>query len=133
MKRQRKQSGLILMYVILLLTLVGPATWMLSNTALQSARKTRIERVEAQADNLLLSAQAWADQNRQTLLEAPAGTVFEPGLAGLQMTQAACRITVLEEENGQARIQIETQSAIGRVARSEKRVIGLQQPESENS
>lgn len=131
MKTRRKQSGLILLYVILLLALVGPSTWLLFDTALQSARRTRLQRVQSDAESLLCSARAWAAENRSRLGSAPEGTVFDLDPNSLGVVNATCRLTVLPRETDEPRVQIETRSAIGHLGWTEQTVITLL-PEQEN-
>jgi hypothetical protein len=63
--------------------------------------------------------------NRSRLLSAPEGTVFQPDPNGLDIPRAVCRITVLPKEAGQPRLQIETQTAIGRQSWRAKETITL--------
>lgn len=125
MKTSRKQSGIILLYVILLLALVGPTTWILTHTALQSARQTRQVKVELQCENLIHNALAWAAQNRSTLAEASEGTVFRPDLSSLRIPRAVCTLTVVSGKDARTRIEIEAQTAVGRLSRTEKRLLTL--------
>ena len=126
MKNSQKQSGIILIYVIVLLTLVGPALWILTDTALKSAYQTRLLNVQINTADLAQSARAWALANRGRLQSAPAGTVFRPSLSDLVIPHPACQITVMPRENNRIRLRIDARSAIGSLKWKEGRMLTLE-------
>ena len=126
MKPHPKHSGIILLYVILLLLIIGPATVILTGTVRQNALKTRRLRLETDCMNMLFSARAWAQQHRQQLSDAPDGRIFRLDPNQLDIPNGACDLFVLpNNEAGQPRIRIHTKTAIGRMSRSKEQIVTL--------
>ena len=116
MNKKRKQSGFVLLYVILLLPLFSMGVWLLMQDSLLLIRETKMQGLRTDVRNLLCSGRAWAGLHRQELLAAEPGTVFRPEIAELEILHGTCQLQVVSQTDSACTIQIQASSAVGRVS-----------------
>lgn len=129
MKCGHEKSVTVFYYAAILL-LIASIAWGTTSTALTLLHRSRQQRVQSDASNLLLSAVTWCIENKPDLLESPEGAIFEPGLADSEQDFASCLIIVTEQEADQSTLFIRVESARGSILKTAKTslVLSREQP-----
>ena len=104
--RRVKQNGFILIIVVFILSLVGLAIILLSSSSAIMAFGSSTATLEADTGNLMASSLAWAQQNKDKLLELGENTSMQLDISSLGIRKAACEIAVKKIEDLALEIEI---------------------------
>lgn len=122
--RIRQQARDILLYTVLSLA-VALGTGTLGYTIWQGSLILQRRQAQAEAESLLAAAKAWVQENRQTLLEAPANTCLDPVLEVADVPEASCLVVVLEKEDGRTKLFVRTESGVSPLIITRKAFVTL--------
>jgi len=124
-RNKRKQSGFILLFAIALIPLVGIGILVATQHSRYLIQETRYRALQAEARNIVCSAEAWIDLHPEQIRSAPPGQVLEPDLSGLEIARGSCRVELLSATPSARTIEITAVSKSGTKSWKETRTIVL--------
>jgi hypothetical protein len=125
MKNKRKQSGFILIVAVSLIPLVAVGIWVLTRNTHYLIRETQTQRLQTEARNIVCSAQAWADLNKDQILSAPQEQTWTLDPEPLQIPRGSCRLSILSRSPDGCTLQIAAVAQSGDKSWTEKRTMTL--------
>ena len=102
----KRKNGFVMIVMILMLSLVGTALFVLSASARTMTKNWRYMQVNADCDNIIASVKQWTKLNTDKLTDLEQGKGIAIDIKEIITTKATCQLSVVQRSDTEMTLNI---------------------------